>query len=449
MRTNQEDGVLVPGVHRAIRSLAPGECPWPGTLVTDGTEVGVWCDLDRADLGIDWRFAGAAHVAAPTDVARSAGGHGAILPWCTTRVTTFLARRTAAEAPLEPGEWGTLVLSMLRGLREIVDSGEPELAGQWWLTEAGRPLCVPGGSATARSTAVDILACAQTMCPDRSLRRILVGIQESVADSIPTTARVRGWERELLEFAAPRALRVDDHAPQSARDASIVRSAEARAPSPRRRMRSRTAPVRSLLAERLVRAAAVIPRRRPRRAAPARPGGAKQHAPRRRMLLIAGGAAAAVLCAGALWPGDEHAPSQAAESALVGGASPAAVTPGPTASAAPSSSADPEAATDAAPPAAADPAATAVAVLAQLDACAAVADEECSDAIASGSSARSSHVLRSESAGEPVLVDDYGDLAVIRLGVDAEREQMLVLVRQNDEWLVRDVYDVADQPGDG
>ncbi|HWV49656.1 MAG TPA: hypothetical protein VN035_09380, partial [Microbacterium sp.] len=77
MRLKQEDGVLVPGVHRAIRSLAPGEGPWPGALVTDGDEVGVWCDLDRDDLDIDWRFAGAAHVAAPTDVARSASGHGA------------------------------------------------------------------------------------------------------------------------------------------------------------------------------------------------------------------------------------------------------------------------------------------------------------------------------------------------------------------------------------
>ncbi|WP_429460224.1 hypothetical protein [Microbacterium sp. ZKA21] len=452
MRTNQEDGTLVPGVHRSIRSLAPGEGPWPGTLVTDGDEVGVWCDLDRADLGIDWRFAGAAHVAAPTDIARFASGHGAIMPWCTARVSTFLARRTAAEAPLEPGELGTLVLSMLRGLREIADRADPDLAGQWWLTEAGRPLCVPGGSATARSAVVDIISSAQSACADRALRRMLLGIQESIAAGMPTTARVRGWERELLEFAAPRALRVDEHAPQSARDASIAQIRAGTQDTPaRRRVRSRQSPLPSLIAERLARTAARIPHRLPSRPAGARTDGSKRHAPRRRILLIAGGSAAAVLCAGALWPGEEPTSSQAAESALVGAATPTVTppaTPAPDASVAPST-AGPEETTGDAPSGADDPAATTTVVLAALDACVSAADEECAGAIAAGSSARASQVLRSEAAGDPVLVDDYGDLAVIRLGSDPAHEQMLVLVRQDEKWLVRDVYDVADQPGDG
>ena len=167
------------------------------------------------------------------------------------------------------------------------------------------------------------------------------------------------------------------------------------------------------------------------------------------MLLIAGASAAAVLCAGALWPDDDSAHSDAAESALFGGTTPGtAVTPAPSAGQA-TSPASPSPPEDVPGGDRYDPVAMAVAVLAALDACAVADDDECPEAIAADSSARASHVLRSESAGDPVLVDDYGDLAVIRLGSEGEGEQMLVLVRQEEEWLVRDVYDVADQPRDG
>ncbi len=69
--------------------------------------------------------------------------------------------------------------------------------------------------------------------------------------------------------------------------------------------------------------------------------------------------------------------------------------------------------------------------------------------------------LASAAVGTPTieLVDEYGDVAVVRLGAPvaapgeegegepAAPEQMLVLVRQDEKWLVRDVYGVADQPG--
>ncbi|QNA91225.1 hypothetical protein [Microbacterium sp. Se63.02b] len=55
------------------------------------------------------------------------------------------------------------------------------------------------------------------------------------------------------------------------------------------------------------------------------------------------------------------------------------------------------------------------------------------------------------------LVDEYGDVAVVRLLVDPTAEGkadadtaeqlMVVLIRAHEKWLVRDVYDVADQPG--
>jgi len=48
------------------------------------------------------------------------------------------------------------------------------------------------------------------------------------------------------------------------------------------------------------------------------------------------------------------------------------------------------------------------------------------------------------------VVEDYGDVVVLRLsssgGAGPTSDRILVLARVNDEWLVRDVYDVADQP---
>lgn len=440
--------MLVPGVHRSIRSLAAGEGPWPGTLVTDGEDVGVWCEIDSGECSIDWRFTGSAHVAAPTDVARSSTGHGALMPWCTTRVATFLARRSVATVPLEPGEWGTLVLSLLRGLREIADRAEPEFAGQWWLTDAGRPLCAPGGTTPARAGVVDILGTAQTQCPDRALRRILLGIQESVADAVPTSARVRAWERELLDFAAPRPLRLDEHPPRTTADPSIatIRAGALESPQ-RRRVRTRSRTLRSWCAQLLVRVRALMRRRERGRTPSGRTAIGREQTPvrsRRRVALVATAAAAAVLCAGLLWPGDEPMPSQAAEEAIrasskQGTPTPSATTGDVEAGASPEGSSSGED----------DPSASATAVLDALDDCVAVADDTCRAAIAADSTARAQDVLRSDAAGLPALVDDYGDLAVIRLGTDASGEQMLVLVRQNEKWLVRDVYDVADQPESG
>ena len=53
-------------------------------------------------------------------------------------------------------------------------------------------------------------------------------------------------------------------------------------------------------------------------------------------------------------------------------------------------------------------------------------------------------------------MDEYGDVAVIRVSTPSHSEdgatpgtrvQMVVLVRVDEKWLVRDAYDVADQPG--
>jgi len=50
---------------------------------------------------------------------------------------------------------------------------------------------------------------------------------------------------------------------------------------------------------------------------------------------------------------------------------------------------------------------------------------------------------------EVTLLDEYGGAASFRVRSDdpaGYAEQIVVIVRDTDEWLVRDVYDVADQP---
>ncbi|WP_106813968.1 hypothetical protein [Microbacterium timonense] len=46
------------------------------------------------------------------------------------------------------------------------------------------------------------------------------------------------------------------------------------------------------------------------------------------------------------------------------------------------------------------------------------------------------------------LLDDFGDLAVLRVEAASGQAaaQLVVIVRENDEWLLRDVHDVAQQP---
>ena len=46
------------------------------------------------------------------------------------------------------------------------------------------------------------------------------------------------------------------------------------------------------------------------------------------------------------------------------------------------------------------------------------------------------------------LLDDFGDLAVLRVEGRAGEggSQLVVIVRQDGKWLLRDVHDVAQQP---
>ncbi|MBQ3358649.1 MAG: hypothetical protein IJG47_07095, partial [Microbacterium sp.] len=124
---------LVPDAHRVVRSLDAAETPFGGLLVTRGEGVAVQVDAGALAGWAGWAFAGAEHVAAPLDVVRRRDGHDVLLPWCTERVTSLLARRHVVDEHLSLGECSTLVASVLRGIDELGEPGARE-SGTWWVT---------------------------------------------------------------------------------------------------------------------------------------------------------------------------------------------------------------------------------------------------------------------------------------------------------------------------
>lgn len=477
---------LLPGAHRVIRALDASDGPFVGLLVTRGDGVAV--QLDEAELAgwVGWEFAGAEHVAGPVDVIRRPEGHDVLVPWCTERIASLLARRHIADEALSPGECSTLVASMLRGIDELGDRAVRE-PGAWWITGEGRPVFAIGEGGDACSGASRVLELLEEGCRDKAMGRLLASVQVGLrmADARPRIPRrqIEQWESELFELAAPRPLRCDVHAPE--RTVAVTQVVSSQASVVPRRSRSRDR--RPLASSALPWAAPVISRilgitratvasvqhrrtRGARRTDDARRQPQATTAPRsrRRSLAIAGLAATAVLAGGLLWPGGESGEASegsGARPAPDGTSAENAPMSAPEASGAPESSreqdASPGASRDTDPTEQdEDPIVAASALLEAALACAESDDSQCAEAVIPGATAALQTLVEIAAANPtPHLVDEYGDVAVVRVerGIGALDEgsadaagmstgHILVLVRSDKKWLVRDVYDVADQP---
>ncbi|WP_336645597.1 hypothetical protein [Microbacterium sp. USHLN186] len=491
-----DTAVLVPGAHRGIRLVDARESAVPGELITDGDALRVRVDAAAVPDAL-WRFAGAEHVAGVCDVVRRRDGHDALLPWCTERVEVFLGKRMAADAALAPGETVTLVGSLLRG---VVEVGEDQATGQWWLTDEMRPVFVPGEGAACEVAARAVVGRLRDSCADRALQRTLAEIDAGLADRRVVAGRADGWERELTELASPRALRreaqLDGPAamrPRRARELSmavpaaagpvsdtglpvterrgavqgrmlegvrlVIRSAGDAARGSLAVLRGSLQGVLPAARARIARGVDIHPGLHERTGAPAggrrrrgRAASTQQRSPRRRMLLVGAAVAGLVLAGGMLWPesdagsaangaraadaqrpaADDDERGAEAGTADAGAGTAAPVDAGSSAGGAPADRLEQQGA----------------ALLERIASCTADGDQNCAAAIAAGSASLVQERLRGAAGSRAVtLVDDYGDVAVLRLGASGDRgEQMLVLVGQEDGWLVRDVYDVADQP---
>jgi hypothetical protein len=438
--------------HRAIRTLSPPDAPWPGTLMRLPDESS--CVLVDADmLGTAWRgwdAAPAGHLLAPLDVVRRAAGHDVMLPVCAERVTVFLRRRDAAGTPLGSGEQVTLAVSVLRGLAALRrHRAAPAGDGEWWLTDTGRPVLATetGGDAVEESTM--LLHQMRSSASTRgALARALDDAVAAVSDPHALARDLEVLEEALFDAAPASALGVDALMPQRARRLSAVPEPEIEEAAPVRRARWADLIATHVDGD-IADATSQAVNRVWKRLRRTRPEGS-----RRRPWLLAGGLAASVLSIGLLWPT---------------GGGPATADPAPSPAPAPSEAAamdspdttaasggtDQTAADEAAPAARSAPSAdqdwatAAAQVLALRRGCG--ADAAClADVVEDPSRPLPAGVIDRAAAEQRIsLLDEFGAVAVLRVdpldGVGAS--QLVVLARTDENCLLRDVHDVAEQAG--
>jgi len=467
---------LVPGVHRLIRIVDGSEGPFAGALVGYEDSVAVCVDAGELANWGGWAFSDAEHVCGVIDLRRRADGQDALLPWCTQHVETFLGRRLAAEEPLAAGEITTLVISLLRGVQEL-GSDDAATAGEWWLTGEGRPLFVHGAGGGARPRTGALIERVRPHTSDRATLRALDEMVTALRDHRHHRDDDARWEEQLLMTAAPRALRLDVFAPERAADLAPHRLARgvlpAGAQQTRRMRRSQNPPsaiagmleaVRSTVRER---AESMLARRRPTR--PSRPKSSSHGADagesttrrprvRKRAWMLAGSLAGMVLIAGLMWPdGSDPEPANAVQIAESTNPDDTATAPAgeePADTGSIDSTETPESGSEAPTDAASaddDPLPVVPALLEAIANCIENTSGSCPEALAGGLGLPADGlVVQGPSGSSAELVDDYGDVAVVKLTpVEATADmaaQMLVMERGEQNWLVRDVYDVAHQP---
>lgn len=337
--------------------------------------------------------------------------------------------------PLAAGEAVTLGVSLLRGCAQMADA--PEVTGEWWLDASGMPvLATDTSERRALDAAADALALVEVE------PRLRPGWDAAIAAI--TADRVAG--RDLLDaedalFAAASAepLITVTLSPRSAVDAGLRESYTDVAGDDHTRSvwQSLIGHVDADLADTVSRVTTAAWRRW------RTPIGS-----RRAPWLVGGAAAVAVLIGGALWPsagGVATVAETSNESKVVGDSTPgpeeSTVTPGPAAS----EETDVPPASEA-PSAALDQIATAL--LDRRLECG--ADAACLASVVDDPAV----VLRQGAIDLPAasrtvtLLDDFGGVAVVRVdAVDAAvPAQLVVIARKDDEWLLRDVHDVAQQP---
>lgn len=417
--------------YRTVRSISAGaDGPWPGVIVRGGDGETLVL-VDGAALPPGWSGWAAerdGHVLGIVDVIRRADGHGVLQPRCPDRLVDVVRRRRGGHAPLSDGETVTLIVSLARGQAESTKVGGA--TGEWWLTDAGRPVFA-GESATAdavvatREAAKEILAA--TANPQRwgwvadwpSEARELARVEErafAVAPPQPLAAGevAHGWQGDAGPVSFPTWDAPPDESERAPLLARLGRHIDADA------------------ADLFSRASTSVWRRLTRRGQSEAP-----RAPRRRVWALAIGCAVAVTAVGVLWPqgGPEVVPA-ASSSPVPSGSAPSVVTP--TAAAPEPAVSAPQ--TESGP---ADLVAVADALLsARLDC---EGEPECLLSMTVADAGPFEPGAMDAADRSTSLVDDYGGVAVVRVEAEGMAAQLVVIQRENDSWLLRDVY-AAQEP---
>lgn len=407
--------------------------------MTDGS-IRLLVDAALLENWPGWRGAVDSHVLAPLDVRRRLDGHDVVLPVCTERLRSFLERRAGGDMPLSDGEAVTVAVSIARGLADSHDRTRSVTSGEWWLTDAGRPVLVLGGDENAGVSAATML----TRLRPGEVGSVAVAVSRVAALAEDTRVLVR--ESDVLEealfqaadpeplvttvFAAVRARALTfDRLVDAADDEAMLEIAH---PWWSRMSRHLDADFAELLSTTV---SALRTRLRGMRR---QSGDAKRS--RGRPWLLAACVACAIAAVGLLWPGD------ASNSAVPGEAprSPGVISSGAPTAAGEDASADPSTGADLSH----DLVAITDALLVARGACA--SDAACLSGIQedAGRAIPAGAVDLAPERRSIVVIDEFGGAAVLRVEAldHGTPAQFVVIVRSNDNWLLRDVTGTAEQP---
>ncbi|GAA1989262.1 hypothetical protein [Microbacterium pumilum] len=430
MTPEPDERLLAP--YRPVRRVGVEDVPWSGMLVRmAGGESRVLVDADQ--FAADWAGWAAdpeGHVLTALDVARRADGHSLALPLCVERVADFLVRRSSSRVPLSLGEIVTLSVSLIRGVTEI--QAAPRMKGQWWLTDAGRPVLVTDVSdAEAVAHTAQLL---RTLEGDPRCDAALAAGARAVESERLSAHDLRTAEEQLFAVADPEPLATSLLGPRAARDFFAVDREPATAidddPRPFTWVDTIARHVDADLADVVSRATTGVWRRlrRPR-------------ATSRKPWMLAAAAAAAVLAAGLLWPTGAGGPATAETQ----GSDPTAPVRTPTAKTpSPTAGTSVDAGGGAAP---ADLVAVANALLAARTTCAGEVGCLAGVVLDPAAAFDAGAIDLDPSQRTTTLLDDFGGMAVLRVdGADgAAASQLVVVMLDDDRWLLRDVH-LAKQP---
>jgi len=433
--TNAADVRLQRG-YRVIRQMAgDAETPWPGALIRlPSGETAVAVDADvLGDGWSGWAADPAGHVLSPSDILRRSDGHDVLLPVCTERLADFLDRRGGPD--LSAGEGVTLAVSLLRGVAEL--STDAGTCGTWWLTDAGRPVFATDTSTSGvHEVTADLLRRIALDVPE--LVEVLTGAVEALAEG----RRGRVFERAeaaLFAVAEPTALATTTFGPKRVRDRSVpesgveVESPPEPGPWPFALFRHLDAEWADVVSRATTGVWRAI--RMPRQG-------------RRRPWLVAGGLACAIIVGGLLWPTDQTGTATAETS---NPSPPVSSAPSPTAGVAPDAEGavgdHGDAAASAAGGAPPDLASVTGALLTARAAC--EGEPTCLAGVLETPDSEFPPGVAdfAEAERSVALLDEFGGAAVLRVepvGRDGA-PQLAVVVQIDGRWLLRDVYDIAEQ----
>ena len=420
-----------------IRRVTTAESPLAGTVHSG---MRLYVDINATPDAL-WRARPDGHLLTPRDVVRTDGGHAAVFALCERRLSDAVAQRHG------PGTCVTIAVSILRGAAEADELGED--GGSWWIDPDGRPvLCLGEGrwrdeagallrhcSDSAPGVAAEVLRdCAALVADPRLLRRSAEAMEErlfAIADPRPLgDAATSPAPHAAIGFR-------DVGAGQPHREPDVHGADEPKEPGfLTRALRSLVdAPWRARLED-----AGESARRALRARRASATGGRADRSPevpgttrarRGRLALTAGIAAGGVIALGALWP--------------------AAADPGESMTRGAAESAPPASATPMAVPAAEDGTdsdllSAAASIIAVVAACTHAGDDVCADVREDPSRELPSALRDVDPQAPPMILDEYGGVAVVTVSREAGRSAAMVLVEAEGKWLVRDAYELADQP---